>query len=383
MHIEEFGVEQWMDAHEDHCEFNLAETCVDSLHVHELLALAGRSDTILDELRAIKLTYGAIEGSARLRTLVAGLFRRQVPENVTITHGAAGGNALVYETLVGRGDHVISLVPNYQQHYSIPEAFGGEVDFLPLREADGYLPDLDALQALLRPDTKLVVFSNPNNPTGALMDRPMLEAIVRLVAPTGAWILSDEVYRGVDHDGTGFTASIADLYDRGISTGSMSKAYSLAGLRLGWIVGPAAFLRDVTVHRHYNTISVGVLDDLFASMALQHREAILSRNRTLLRENLALLDAWVQAEPGLSYVKPRSGTTALVKYDIPIPSVELCLRLLDQTGVMFVPGSVMQMEGHLRIGYANARRNLELGLPRVSGFLRAVRATAGLLGRTP
>ena len=383
MHIEEFGVEQWMDAHEDHCEFNLAETCVDSLHLHELLALAGRSETILDELKAIKLTYGAIEGSVRLRTLVAGLFTRQTHENVTITHGAAGGNALVYETLVGPGDHVISLVPNYQQHYSIPEAFGGEVELLRLREQDGYLPDLDALRAMLRPDTKLVVFSNPNNPTGSLMDAAMLRDIVRLVQPTGAWILADEVYRGVDREGSGFTASIADLYERGISTGSMSKAYSLAGLRLGWIVGPVEFLRNVTIHRHYNTISVGVLDDLFASMALQHREAILSRNRALLRDNLALLDAWVQAEPGLSYVQPRSGTTALVKYDIPMSSVELCLRLLDVAGVLFVPGSAMQMEGHVRIGYANPRRNLEQGLPRASEFLRAVRATAGLLGRTP
>ena len=157
----------------------------------------------------------------------------------------------------------------------------------------------------------------------------------------------------------------------------MSKAYSLAGLRLGWIAGPADFLRSVTIHRHYNTISVGMLDDRFAALALAHRNQILGRNRALLRTNLEILDAWVTAEPGLSYVKPKSGTTALVKYDLPIPSRELCTALLEQTGVMFVPGSTMEMEGHLRIGYANAQKSLELGLPRVSEFLRQTATMAG------
>jgi aspartate/methionine/tyrosine aminotransferase len=141
-------------------------------------------------------------------------------------------------------------------------------------------------------------------------------------------------------------------------------------------VGPAAFLRDVTVHRHYNTISVGMLDDRFAALALEHRGAILSRNREILRTNLALLDGWIASEPLLSYVKPKSGTTALVQYDVPMSSVDFCTQLLARTGVMFVPGSAMEMEGHLRIGYANARRNLEQGLPRVSAFLGEAAALA-------
>lgn len=374
MDISVFGVEKWMDTYEDHCEYNLAETCVDSLHMHELLAMTGRGEAILDELRGMKLTYGAIEGSVRLRGLIASLFAAQRVENVTVTHGAAGANALVYETLVRPGDHMISIVPNYQQHYSIPESYGARVERLVLRESDGYLPDLAALRAMVTPTTKLIAFSNPNNPTGSLMDRAILTGITAIARSVGAYVLSDEVYRGIDLDGDGFTTSIVDLYERGISTGSMSKAYSLAGLRLGWIVGPADLLKQVTVHRHYNTISVGMLDDLFASLALEHRDAILSRNREILRTNLGILDAWIQAEPGLSYVKPKSGTTALVQYDLPMPSVELCERLLAETGVMFVPGSVMEMEGHLRIGYANARRSLELGLPRVSAFLRKAAA---------
>ena len=375
MDIKEFGVERWMDTYEDHCELNLAETCVDSLHMHELLAISGQGEAILAELQSLKLTYGAIEGSTRLRDQVASLFASQTRDNVSIAHGAAGANTLVYETLVNAGDHVISFVPAYQQHYSIPESYGANVELLPLREEDGYLPDLDRLRAMVTPTTRMIVFSNPNNPTGSLMDEATLRAIVEIARPVGAWVLSDEVYRGIDIEGSGFTTSIADLYERGISTGSMSKAYSLAGLRLGWIVGPASLMRDVTVHRHYNTISVGMMDDLFASIALEHRDAILARNREILRGNLAVLDAWVTAEPGLSYVKPKSGTTALVKYDVAIPSYELCVRLVNEVGVMFTPGSVMDMEGHVRVGYANARRNLELGLPRVTQFMAGLRAS--------
>lgn len=377
MDITEFGVESWMDRYEDHCEFNLAETCVESLYMHELLAMTGTSGTFLDGLRALKLTYGAIEGSTALRDQIASLYTSQQRDNVTVTHGAAGANALVYETLVRPGDHIVSLVPNYQQHYSIPESFGARVEKLWLREEDGYLPDLDRLRAMVTPATKLIVFSNPNNPTGSLMDREMLQHIADIARAAGTWVLSDEVYRGIDLEGDGFTTSIVDLYERGISTGSMSKAYSLAGLRLGWIVGPSDLLKAVTIHRHYNTISVGMLDDRFATLALAHRDTILARNRAILRTNLGILDAWVTSEPGLSYVKPKSGTTALVKYTVPLRSRDFCTQLLERTGVMFVPGSTMEMEGHLRIGYANARSSLERGLPLVSTFLRDAAAEAG------
>lgn len=371
MEIREFGVEKWMDTYENHCEFNLAESCVDSLRLSELLDLSGQGDRIIDDMRRMKLTYGAIEGSDRLRSQIAALYAHQAADNVTIAHGAAGANALVYETLVRPDDHVVSLVPAYQQHYSIAESYGARVDRLQLREADGYLPNLDELRALVRPDTRLIVFSNPNNPTGSLMDRALLEGIAAIAQPVGAWVLSDEVYRGLDQHGDGFTASMADLYERGISTGSMSKAYSLAGLRLGWIVAPKAFLHQVTIHRHYNTISVGMIDDLLASVALEHRDKILARSRSILRENLAVLDAWIARESSVSYVRPNGGTTALVKYALDVPSRDFCVQLLEQTGVLFVPGSVMDMEGHVRVGYANARSSLEQGLPRVSLFLQA------------
>lgn len=368
MRIAPFGVEQWMNEYETRCTYNLAETCVESLTIGALLELAagpdGRGDPgdLLEQLLPMKLTYGAIEGSDRLRAAVAALYEQQGIANVLIAHGAIGANHLVHLTLVEPGDRVVSVLPTYQQHYSIPESIGADVRILRLREENAWLPDLDELRDHVSGGAKLVAINNPNNPTGSLMDRAMLEKIVAICADAGAWLLCDEVYRGIDQHGGGTTASIADLYDRGISTGSMSKAFSLAGLRLGWAVGPTELMHELTVHRDYNTISVGMVDDLLAAIALESADAVLERSRSITRTNLATLAAWVDQQPHISWIKPLSGTTALLKHDLPMTSRELCVDLVESTGVMLTPGSVLGMEGYLRIGYANSPEILSEGL---------------------
>src|SRR5262249_29780918 len=144
---------------------------------------------------------------------------------------------------------------------------------------------------------------------------------------------------GTDQAGDGTTASIVDLYEKGISTGSMSKTFSLAGLRLGWIVGPEEIRERVSIHRDYNTISVGMLNDHFATLALENRDKILARNRKVTRTNLEILSQWVENEPHIDWVKPKSGTTAFLKYNLPIPSYDFCLKLLERTGVLLTPGA--------------------------------------------
>jgi aspartate/methionine/tyrosine aminotransferase len=373
MKITPFAVEQWMNEYETKCRYNLAETCVASLTIAELLDLAGARATLLDELLPLKMTYGAIEGSDRLRTAISKLYNGQKPENVLITHGAAGANALIYQALVGAGDRVVSLVPTYQQHYSIPESLGAEVLRLQLRREDGYLPDLGELRRLVTPGTRLIALTNPNNPSGSLMDRSCLEEIVRIADSVGAYVLGDEVYRGTSQQGDELTPSIVDLYPRGIGVGSMSKAFSLAGLRLGWICGAREVLRAAEVHRDYNTISVGMIDDLLAAIALENQDKILARSRGIVRQNLATLDRWIHSEPGVSYSKPQAGTVSLLEYGVDMRSREFCLRLLAETGVLFTPGSAFELEGCVRIGYANSHDILESGLEATSRFLKTLR----------
>ncbi len=369
MKIKPFGVEIWMNEFENHCEFNLAETCVASLTVQQLLKMSGKNAEVLDDLMPMKLTYGAIEGSDRLRDAICTLYEHQARDNIVVTHGAIGANALVHETLVEPGDHVISVRPTYQQHYSIPESYGATVDILQLRPENGFLPDLEEFADLIRPETKLIAINNPNNPTGSLMEAGYLEQFIQIARCSQAYVLCDEVYRGTAQEGDGFSPAIADLYERGISVASMSKTFSLAGLRLGWIAAGPEIREAVSIHRDYNTISVGMLDDYFAVLALESKSRILDRSQKITRDNLQILDDWVNSEPAIFYVKPQAGTTALLKYDFDMPSRDFCIKLLKETGVMFTPGSVLHMEGWLRIGYANDSDILKAGLKKVSGFL--------------
>lgn len=371
MFIEPFKVEIWMNEWENRCAYNLAETCVASITVDELLTLSGRTKDDLSELLDMKLTYGAITGSERLRSAIAALYAKQSIDDITITHGTIAANMLVHKALVEPGDHVVSVVPTYQQHYSIPASILAHVNTLMLRPEDEFLPDLERLRAMVKPNTKLIALTNPNNPTGALIEQPMLEAIVDIADSAGAYVLCDEVYRGTGQTGDGKSPSMADLYDKGISTAGMSKTFSLAGLRVGWVVAPPEVTEAILIHRDYDTISVGMINDHFAAIAIESADQILARSRDITRTNLAVLEEWIANEPRVSWVKPRAGTTAMLKFDIPVSSREFCIDLLTTTGVMLTPGDAFDMEGYARIGYANDLDTVKAGLKELSAYLRS------------
>ena len=370
MFIEPFEVEIWMNEWETRCTYNLAETCVASITINELLALSGRDEADLYELLSMKLTYGDIEGSDRLRAAISKLYANTSITDITITHGTIAANMLVHKGLVERGDHVVSIIPTYQQHYSIPRSIEANVATLSLEASDGFLPDLDRLRSMVTLETKLIALTNPNNPTGALIERPMLEAIAEVADSAGAYLLCDEVYRGTGQVGDGMVPSIVDIYHRGISTAGMSKVFSLAGLRVGWVVAPKELTEKIMIHRDYDTISVGMINDHFAAIALENASKVLARSQAITRENLAILDRWITNEPRVDWVKPRAGTTAMLKLDIPMSSREFCIDLLEKTGVMLTPGDAFDMEGYVRIGYANEREILEAGLSEMSAYLK-------------
>lgn len=370
MFIEPFEVEIWMNEWETRCTYNLAETCVASITINELLALSGRDEADLYEILSMKLTYGDIEGSDRLRAAISKLYANTSIADITITHGTIAANMLVHKGLVERGDHVVSIIPTYQQHYSIPRSIEANVATLSLEASDGFLPDLDRLRSMVTLETKLIALTNPNNPTGALIERPMLEAIAEVADSVGAYLLCDEVYRGTGQVGDGMVPSIVDIYHRGISTAGMSKVFSLAGLRVGWVVAPKELTEKIMIHRDYDTISVGMINDHFAAIALENAGKVLARSQAITRENLAILDSWITNEPRVDWVKPRAGTTAMLKLDIPMSSREFCIDLLEKTGVMLTPGDAFDMEGYVRIGYANEREILEAGLSEMSAYLK-------------
>lgn len=370
MKIKPFAVEEWMNAWEVGAKYNIAETCVDSISMNELFELTGEDKTeFLNRLCARRLSYGDIEGLPEFRKGVCGLYKTLNIENIVPTHGASGANHHVFYSLISPGDRVVSIIPTYQQLYSIPESYGADVQILHLSKENNYLPDLEKLRRLVTPKTKMICINNPNNPTGALMSEQMLREIVEIARSADAWILCDEVYRHLSQE-DGWCPSIVDLYEKGISVSSMSKVFSLAGLRLGWIAThDMSVVKSCLSHRDYNLVSCGVFDEMLAAVALKHRDKLLERSRKIVRENLQILDDWVGSEPHVSHVKPKAGTTALVYYDLDISSYEFCEEMYKKTGAFVTPGDCFEVPHSMRIGYAYGKQDLIDGLKAISEYI--------------
>ena len=370
MKIKPFAVEEWMNAWEVGAKYNIAETCVDSISMNDLFELTGEDKTeFLNRLCARRLSYGDIEGLPEFRKGVCGLYKTLNIENIVPTHGASGANHHVFYSLISPGDRVVSIMPTYQQLYSIPESYGADVQILHLSKENNYLPDLEKLRRLVTPETKMICINNPNNPTGALMSEQMLREIVEIARSADAWILCDEVYRHLSQE-DGWCPSIVDLYEKGISVSSMSKVFSLAGLRLGWIAThDMSVVKSCLSHRDYNLVSCGVFGEMLAAAALKHSDKLLERSRKIVRENLQILDDWVSSEPHVSYVKPEAGTTALVYYDLDISSYEFCEEMYKKTGAFVTPGDCFEVPHSMRIGYAYGKQDLIDGLKAISEYI--------------
>lgn len=383
---------QWMDEHETTAKYNLAETCCASISVDELLSLSedkkATISSILDS--SVVQNYGDIPGSSSLRENLSRLYSSKAgsplpPDNILITPGAIAANHLVFYSLLGEGDHVICHYPTYQQLYSVPASLGAKVDLWHSRPENKWLPDFVDLEAMVTDKTKLIVLNNPQNPTGAILPRSLLEQVVALAEKHNITILSDEVYRPLFHGisplDKDFPPSILSLgYRNTIATGSMSKAYSLAGIRIGWVASRSPELvAKIAAARHYTTISVSKLDQAVASFALSPDtiHALLGRNIQLAKTNLELLDRWItKHDEYCSYVKSVAGTTAFVKFERDgkvIDAEAFCRALQGKTGTMFLPGDVgfgEEWKGYVRIGYVNRTEVVKEGLEAARQFMR-------------
>ncbi|KAK4231161.1 hypothetical protein QBC38DRAFT_355209 [Podospora fimiseda] len=390
--IQPFQVEQWMDRLETTPGvLNIAETCAASVSVDELVQMCKDKNAPGPLSLSTKLTYGAIRGSEKLRQRVAALFDREsdanaLPaDNVIITQGAIAANYLLFYTLVGPGDHVVCVYPTYQQLYSVPESLGAEVSLWKLKAENGYVPDVSELEGLVKENTKMIVINNPNNPTGSTTPKHVLQEIVAFAKQKDIIILADEVYNPLYHslpEGQAAPPSILALgYDKTVATGSMSKAHSLAGIRLGWIASrDKSIVEGVAVARDYTSISVSQLDDQVASYALSEPVLgpLLKRNLGLAQSNLALVSAFVDKYSSVcSWVKPTAGTTALVQFKKKGEVVDdptFVLDLLEKTKVLFMPASPcfglgQDFKGCVRLGYVCDAEVLKEGLSRLGQYV--------------
>ena len=380
---------KWMDKYETNAQSNIAETCVASISLEDLQNLSedGEGDIYS---KSSKLTYGTIRGSDKLRSILANLYsakRSFHAENILITPGAIAANLIVFYSLLRKGDHVICHYPTYQQLYEIPRSLGAEVDYWKVREDRKWELDIEELKRLLRPNTKMIIINNPHNPTGAIIPKSTLEALIEIAEEKDLIVHCDEVYRPLFHSispgSPEFPPSILSLsYTKTIATGSLSKAYSLAGIRVGWIASRSPDIIEACAQaRHYTTISVSQIDDQIAAFALGPSciHALLHRNIQLAKRNLEILEKFVESHRwACEWVKPVAGTTAFIKFSkmgSEVDDVAFCETLIEQTGVMLVPGRTCfgdgtEFKGYVRFGFCCETAVLEEGLEKLSKFMK-------------
>jgi aspartate/methionine/tyrosine aminotransferase len=279
----------------------------------------------------------------------------QPPDNVVVTLGTQQANFFAMLTALDRGDEIVVEVPSWMQPQVLARAIGAPVKLIQRREELGWKFDLDELHGLVSTKTKLIYVCNPSNPTGAVLDAKDIDEICRIAGTVGAYVLSDEIYRGLEWEGE-LTPAVADRYERGISTGSVSKTIAMDGLRVGWLLTPDRdFIRRVLVLKRYNTTPhQSCLDEAVAIRALDARlyPTLLEKSMKVARGNRALVSAWMAKQRAFSWVAPTAGFLSFPKYDFEIDSWSLCTRLLQEPyHTYLIPGSCYGVEYHVRLGF--------------------------------
>jgi len=367
-----------MTRHETNVKYDIAESGILPLSMNDLLdfePVAERAAT-LERLTSLPLGYSEARGTEALRSQLAATYSRGDADHILVTTGAIEANFLLFNQLLEAGDHVIAPYPAYQQLYSVPRAIGCEVSLWHVGPDTGYKYDLRALERLLTPRTRVIVVNTPHNPTGAMISPEDARRVYEMAASVGAAVIGDEAYRWLAvPDGDPFAPPMFDLGERGISVGTLSKPFGLPGLRIGWIAGPPDLIRACWGMRDYITLSPGKLNDGLAQLAMAHREQIVARNRQIITANLATASRWMgERADVVSWTPPRGGLLALIKYDLPIASLELADKLAIDYSVMLAPGSAFGYEHHLRLGVGQRPDIFSAGLELAGKCFERVRS---------
>lgn len=362
MKLDRFEMERWQSVFEHRVRYNLSESGVDPLSLDELLELTG-----VENLGGSILGYGQSNGSDELRERIAALYDDVSPDEVVVTTGGAEANMAACWQLMEPGTPAAVMVPNYMQVPGLVRNFGGQVRPFELREESGWQPDLDQLRAILDDDVRFILITNPNNPTGTCLSPESRRGIVEAAERAGAWILCDEVYQGAELSGIP-TPSMWGEYERTIVTNSLSKAYGIPGLRIGWIVAPADITETLWARTDFTTITPATLSDILATAVLapEARSRILARTRSILCNNLPLVTHWMESHNGLfDYHPPDAGAICYVRYDAPVNSSELAEKLRSDKSVLVVPGDHFGMDHYLRLGFGPPEHELQEALEKM------------------
>ncbi|MEE9513912.1 MAG: aminotransferase class I/II-fold pyridoxal phosphate-dependent enzyme [Anaerolineales bacterium] len=367
-----FELERKMSVWENQVDYNLSESGVHPLTIEELV----EDPKQIEELLSTSLKYAQSNGILELRENIAALYPSATPDNIIVTTGAAQANFTSIWTLMEPNDEIVVMLPNYMQIWGIAQNFGLNVKTFTLNEELEWSLDVEELNRIVTDNTKLIAVCNPNNPSGHILTAAEMDAVVSVADHAGAWILADEVYAGAERVAEEITPSFWGRYDKVLAIGSMSKAFGLPGLRVGWVVAPTDTADQIWARQEYITISNTMLGNILAAHALSPdvRPHLIARTRDYIRRGYSNFERWAQQHEGLlSWIPPEAAAIAFVRYHVEANSSELVERLIHEQSTYVVPGDHFGLDGHLRISIGLPEDYLLEGLGRVAKVIQSAR----------
>lgn len=354
MKINDFKLEVFFGQHEFSAPYLLAQSDCQTMTINELLDLEpGGKEMFLES----SLGYTKVEGSEELVCEISKLYKNCGPRDILVHAGAQEPIYNFMNVLLDEGDHVISQFPIYQSIYEVPKAIKCNVSYWELKQSeDGWFIDFNELEDLIQDNTKLICVNSPNNPTGYMFNEEEMKKLAEIAKEHEIYILADEVYHGLELDNS-TTPWFADIYEKAVSIGVMSKAYGLPGLRIGWVASRDEFIIDkMTKMKHYTTICSSGPSEVLATVALKHGEKLLERNKNIIRKNIETANSFFDRFPDLFLNnEPKAGPIAYHKMNIDQPINEFCEKMIEDAGVLLLSGAMYdQNMQYFRMGYGRS-----------------------------
>lgn len=363
----EARLEKWMRRYYFDTDLDLGSSGVENFSLAELRRLLEISESEMD---AIVFDDSRTLGDPDLRAAIAAHWGEADPQRVMATNGSTEANYLIMNALLRPEDEVIVLAPLYQQLYGIAEAIGCNLCTWRLRPEDGFAPDIADLRRLISPRTRMVIVNFPHNPTGASVSLKQQDELVEIVSGAGAYLVWDAAFAAMTYDDTPLPPPIS--YQRSICFGTLSKAYGLAGLRVGWVVAPTEVLAKCERLRDYVTLHLSPLVELIARRAIERAEVLVDMRFKQLRVNLEILAAWIEQQRGLvEWTRPLGGACAFVRLPFVRDTAPFCHQLARQHRVLLVPGTCFGYPQHARLGFGGSTENLKEGLARLAALMES------------
>ncbi|MEM6432438.1 MAG: aminotransferase class I/II-fold pyridoxal phosphate-dependent enzyme [Cyanobacteria bacterium P01_D01_bin.115] len=366
MKLRPFQIEEYYAKYEFTVRYMLSSSDAQSRTLAELFEFEPAAKEKLDSLW---LGYTEASGAPSLRETISTLYEKTDASDLLVTAAAEEGIFVAYHALVSAEDHVIVETPCYESALELARSTGAEVSEWPRYFEDGWINDFDALEKLVRPNTKFIYINTPSNPTGTLMDSAVLNKLMALAEDHNMVVFCDEVYRELEHNPISRLTAATDLYQNAISLGSMSKTYGLPGLRLGWLACRNSEIIEKMMHfKLYTSICNSAPSEFICELALRHRNKLVERNLEIVHRNLPLLRDFINRNSKLfAWVEPQASPICFPKVSISGDVMDWCENIVDATGVLLLPGNVYGQPHHVRMGYG--RSNMPEALEQLENYL--------------